>query len=325
MASSGMLVGNGPMDPQARKRWLEQNQPRSIKLGGVFISLDRIEPFGPLLSAVADIHYAVSNGEMKADRGEWMAGYLTQALAINITDRTFFQGFQDVAKIISPRNKNAGEGMIAFAADATNNFIPAAGLRRTLVNMFNPYMREFNEQWDRSFYSAFGGGEHAIRYDFITGEPIGSTSGGINALLPIKFNYKAQDPVKQALFDIEYNSNHIIEELGRTGLKLKPEQISFLQQHMGSGALHKELKGIVQSSDWQRAVQDFKDKVAQGHRVGRESQPFYKEIREVITRYADDAMYELKQQYPELQEALDDYQADKYADRYGGLTEFYQQ
>ena len=34
MASQGLITGNGPMDPEARKRWLEQNQPRSIKIGG---------------------------------------------------------------------------------------------------------------------------------------------------------------------------------------------------------------------------------------------------------------------------------------------------
>ena len=26
MASQGLITGNGPMDPEARKRWLEQNQ-----------------------------------------------------------------------------------------------------------------------------------------------------------------------------------------------------------------------------------------------------------------------------------------------------------
>ena len=72
----------------------------------------------------------------------------------------------------------------------------------------NPYMQEFNNQWDRTLYSATGGlvGDTATRYDFITGEPVRSTSGGINALLPIKINQKKQDPVKQALFDIEFNS-----------------------------------------------------------------------------------------------------------------------
>ena len=327
MASQGLITGNGPMDPEARKRWLEQNQPRSIKIGGAFVSLDRIEPFGPILSAVADVWYAFDNGEMKLDRAQWMAGYLAAAIGTNITDRTFFSGFQDFARFLNPRN--AGSQLIGTGADALNNFIPAAGMRRTLTNMLTPYMQEFNEVWDRTLYSSgIGAGlaNNATRYDFITGEPVSSTSGGINALLPFKFNYKEQDPVKQALFDIEFNSDNIIEELGKTGLKLTPEQISQMQQHMGNSDLHKRLKEIVTAPDWKKAVQDYKDKLAKGgYRVSRHSQPFYREIKDLISTYADDALYELKQQYPELQESLDSYREDYLSDRYGGLTEFYQQ
>ena len=326
MASQGMITGNGPMDPEAKKRWLEQNQPRSIKLGDTFISLDRVEPFGPILSAVADIWYAFNEGEMKMERAQWMAGYLAAAIGTNITDRTFFSGFQDFAKILNPRN--AGSYLIGTGADTLNNFIPAAGLRRTLTNMMTPYMQEFNEVWDRTlFQSGIGAGvaSNATRYDFITGEPVSSTSGGINALLPFKFNTKKQDPVKQALYDIEFNSDQIVEELGQTGLKLTPEQISRLQQNMGNSDLHERLKSIVSRKDWKDAVKAYKEKLRGGHRVTKTSQPFYKEIKDVITDYADYAMWELKQDYPELQESLDDYRRDLNADKYGGLTEFYQQ
>ena len=327
MAYNGLLVGNGPMDPEARKRWLEQNQPRSIKIGGSFVSLDRLEPYGPILSAVADIWYAFDNGDMKLDRAQWMAGYLAAAIGTNITDRTFFSGFQDFARFLNPRN--AGSQLIGTGADALNNFIPAAGLRRTMTNALTPYMQEFNEIWDRTLYSSgIGAGlaSNATRYDFITGEPVSTTNGGINALLPLKFNYKEQDPVKQALFDIEFNSDNIIEELGKTGLKLTPEQISLMQQHMGNSDLHKRLLEIVTAPDWKKAVQDYKDKLAKGgYRVSRHSQPFYREIKDLISTYADDALYELKQQYPELQESLDQYREDYLSDRYGGLTEFYQQ
>ena len=73
-------------------------------------------------------------------------------------------------------------------------------------------------------------------------------------------------------------------------------------------------------------MQDYKDKLAKGgYRVSRHSQPFYREIKDLISTYADDALYELKQQYPELQESLDSYREDYLSDRYGGLTEFYQQ
>ena len=327
LAANGMLTGNGPMEFEARKRWLEQNQPRSLKFGDTFISLDRLEPFGPILSAVADIHYAVTNGDMKKDRASWMFGYLTHAMAVNMTDRTFFQGFQDMAKFISPRGQNGADGYVKFFAETGNNLIPAAGLRRALTNMMNPYMQEFNEQWDRTLFGASLGtlGETATKYDFITGEPIGSMSGGINSLLPIKIRNIKQDPVKQALMEIEYNSDQIIEELGRTGVKLTPAQISRLQKHMGDSSLRKQLEDIVTAPDWKNAVKAYKEKLTGSYRVAKTSQLFYREIHDTISLYADDALELLKEDYPELDNALNDYQENASQDRYGGLTDYHQQ
>ena len=322
MAHNGMLVGNGPQDPVARKRWLEQNQPRSLKFGNVFISLDRLEPFGPILSAVADIHYAVANGEMKEDRAMWFVGYLAQSLAVNVTDRTFFAGFKDMARLISPQGR--AKGLVKTGLDAGNNLIPFAGARRMLVNMVTPYMQEFDEQWDRTFYTSLIGipfSDRATSYDFITGEPVGAMNTGINALLPIKVNVKEQDVVKQALFDIEYNSDKIVEELGKSGVELKPEHISFLQQHMGSGALHKRLKGIVTATWWQNDVKAFKNALSKGERLNKNGMDFYKSVHNTITVAADEAMAAMKQKYPELQQALTAYQDLQM----GGLREFYQQ
>ena len=324
LAANGMLTGNGPQDPVARRRWLEQNQPRSLKIGDVFISLDRLEPFGPILSAVADIHYAVANGEMKAERGEWFAGYLIQTMALNVTDRTFFSGFKDMAALISPSGGGVGKKLVTFGLDTANNLIPAAGLRRMVVNMVTPYMQEFDEQWDRTFYTSGIGApfsDHATSYDFITGEPVGAMNTGINALLPIKINVKKQDPVKQALLDIEYNSDKIVEELGKSGVKLQPEHISYLQQHMGSSQLHQRLKDIVTANWWKNDVKAYKNAISKGDRLNKQGRDFYKSVHNNITVFADDAMAALKQKYPELQEALDDYQDLQM----GGLREFYQQ
>ena len=321
-AHNGMLTGNGPSDPVARKRWLEQNQPRSLKVGDVFISLDRLEPFGPILSAVADIHYAVSNGEMEENRALWFVEYLGQAMAMNVTDRTFFAGFKDMARLLSPRGQ--GKNLMQSALDTSNNLIPFAGARRMLVNMVTPYMQEFDEQWDRTFYTSLLGAplsNHATSYDFITGEPVGAMNSGINALMPIKINVKKQDVVKEALLDIEYNSDRIVEELGRSGVKLMPEHISFLQQHMGSSQLHKRLKDIVTANWWKNDVQAYKNALSKGERLNKHGRDFYKSVHNTITVFADDAMAALKQQYPELQEALDDYQDLQM----GGLREFYQQ
>ena len=170
-----------------------------------------------------------------------------------------------------------------------------------------------------------GLGDSATRYDFITGEPVSNMSGGINSMLPFKINNIKQDVVKEALMSIEYNSDEIVRELGRTGIELTPEQISSLQQAMGNSDLHDRLKEIVTAPDWIASVEEYKDKVAKGHRVSKNSQMFYREVHDLISVYADDALDALVYENPEMGEALHQYQQDAAADRYGGLTEFYQQ
>ena len=332
LAMNGNLVGNGPIgsDKKARARWLEQNQPRSLKFGNTFISFDRLEPFGPLLAAVADVHYAFTNGQMEEDRAKWLMGYLGQTIAVNVTDRTFFQGFRDFTAFLYPNNRNL-EFVPNFFVGAGNNFIPAAGLRRSIANMLTPYMQEFDSQLDRTLYTSFGVGERATKYDFITGEKLDSLNSGINALLPIKINNIKQDPVKQALFEMEYNSDRIVEELGESGAKLSPEHKTRLAQLMGQSTLRKDLKAIVTAKDWRAAFDKYKNNRASSKRdedqvfVGKQHQPFYTEVHNKISLYANDAYQQLKEEYPELREAVDAYNEAKYQDRYGGLTDYYQQ
>lgn len=323
MAANGMLTGNGPMEAKARKRWLEENQPRSIKIGDTFISLDRVEPFGPLLAAVADINYAFNNGLMNEDRAQWLSGYLIQTMALNVTDRTFFQGFQKLSNFLDPSGGNAGMRMVTTGADAFNNLIPFAGARRMLTNMINPYMNEFNEQYDRVLHNATLGmlGNKATAYDFITGEPVDNMSGGINALLPIKINQKEQNDVKQALMNIEYNSDKIIEELGRTGVNLTPEQKQFMQKKMGEGGLEKSLRNIISREDWRAAVKEYRDNPNKTG-VPLQNQLFYRLIDQEVSRYADWAMEQLKLEYPELQQAITSYKNNANADKYGGLVDY---
>ena len=108
--------------------------------------------------------------------------------------------------------------------------------------------------------------------------------------------------MKQALFDIEFQQHNIIEELGKTGLKLTPEQISQMQQHMGNSDLHKRLKEIVTAPDWKKAVQDYQDKLQGRYTVSHATH--YRSIARSRTSFQqDDALNELKQEYPELQES----------------------
>ena len=332
LAANGMLVGNGPMgDKKARDKWLESNQPRSLKFGNTFISLDRLEPFGPILASVADVVYALKNGQMEENRAAWMIGYLGQAVGVNVTDRTFFQGLRDFSAVLYPGNKRP-EFLLNLAAKNVNNFIPAASLRRAMVSAWTPYQQEFDSEMDRFLYSTglFSFlSNRATKRDFLTGEPIESLNSGINSLLPIKINNLKQDPVRQAMFKIDFNTDKIVEELGESGVKLSSEHLSRMAELMGNSDLYKELLAIVKRPDWNRAVDAYiksgGKRTPESPFVGKKNQLFYIEFNRTVGRFAQAALGQLQQEYPELREELDAYIQAKNQDRYGGLTDYYQQ
>ena len=52
----GDLTGNGPVDRQKRQVWLDAGyKPRTLKLGGVRVGYDSIEPFNQIMSIIADV------------------------------------------------------------------------------------------------------------------------------------------------------------------------------------------------------------------------------------------------------------------------------
>ena len=62
----GNLTGNGPQDRQQRQMWIDAGwKPRSINLGGTWVSYDSFEPFNMMLSHIADIgdHYELMGPE----------------------------------------------------------------------------------------------------------------------------------------------------------------------------------------------------------------------------------------------------------------------
>ena len=58
MFLDGRISGNGPVNRQQRKLWMDQGwQPRSIKVGDVWMSYDSFEPFNTIMAMVADTAY----------------------------------------------------------------------------------------------------------------------------------------------------------------------------------------------------------------------------------------------------------------------------
>jgi hypothetical protein len=299
-AHNGMITGNGPPDPEERKLWEKQHPPRSIRIGNYWVDYSRIEPFGWLLSSVADIYDFTKRGRLSEDRGQYLAGYITYAIAANFTNKSYMQGVVPLGRLLTPGWQGI-QVLTTLPVDTINSFLPMSGLRSTFANMLTPYKQEFNGLIDRSLYRASGGFAKvgSPMYDWLDGSLVEAPNGGFNALNPLAIRTRKQDVVRDALEDIEFDNTIISKTL--SGVKLGREHRSRMQQIMGNSGLHKELEQWVTNPNFGSAVRSFKARLSAGERVYKENEPFYDEIVRIILRHRDAAVDQVKRESPELQ------------------------
>jgi hypothetical protein len=299
-AHNGIITGNGPPDPDERKLWLQQHPARSFLVGDKWVDYSRIEPFGWILSSVADIYDFTQRGRLSEDRGKYLAGYITYAIAANFTNKSYMQGVVPLGRILTPGWQGL-DSLTTLPVDTINSFLPMAGIRSTVANMMKPYMQEFNDKLSQSLYRGSAGFAPlgSPMYDWLDGSMIEAPNGGYNAINPIAIRTRKQDVVRDALEDIEFDNSIITKTL--SGVKLDRSHRSRMQQIMGNSRLHKELEKWVTNPNFGPAVRSFKARLAAGERVTKENEPFYDEIVKTILRYRDMSVEQLKREFPELQ------------------------
>jgi hypothetical protein len=310
-AFADQITGNGPPDPAEKKVWMQTNAPRSIRVGEYtdkdgnkktkWFDYSRIEPFGQILSAVADLvqmsKYGWKNGLGEQQR-EYLAGYLTYAIAMNLTNKSYMQGVVPLGQMLTPGWQGIST-LSKLPAEVANNFIPLSGARRSLANALTPYMQEYDGALQRLMSTASAGlYKLPIKYDYLDGKPMFSPSGGINALLPFAVQDKNADPVRLALTNIEFESSDVMKSV--SGVKLKPEHISRVQQLMGQSGLYQELKKLVTHENFPKVVEQYRNDLRSGIAGDKRNQFFYREILRIHERYRDAAIDRVKQEFPEL-------------------------
>lgn len=329
-ASTGHVTGNAPPDPERRRIWLKTHQERSIKVGEYidadgnkqtkWLRYDRIEPFGQIIAACADLVEMWKTKELHEDQVKYMAGYLQWSLAANFTNKSYMQGLVPLGKLLTP-NYQGLDRMLNIGPETLNSFLPYSSARRAFSNALNPYMNEFNDSLDRLKFQATGGliGGGNISYDWLTGEPIRNDSGGGNAFSPLKVNTRNTSIVHDKLEDIQFDTSVIIQELG--GIELKPEHKSRLLQLMGESGLHDQIKKWVTLPDFDEAVEAYKDKLRTGQNVSRKNEIFYKEISRMVRNARDEALEQVKAEFPELDQEIRNQNLLRHQQKTGPLSQ----
>ena len=211
MALNGQITGNGPPDRQLRDTWIQNGwQPRSIKIGGNYVSYEALEPFNMFFSFIAD---TVDAQKVMGD--EWVGNNFSKAaylLSANVTNKSFLAGLLQLQDLLTSQGRDAPR----VAGNFINNQIPLGGLRNEIGKLLSPGMREL----ETGFWQTVGsrnlwadalipGEQMPYKYDILNGERIRDwdpVTRLVNGVLP---------------FNINVGTNETREMLFRSGVKLK--------------------------------------------------------------------------------------------------------
>ena len=204
MAYTGAITGNGPPDRQLRDSWIAQGwQPRSIKIGGSYISYEALEPFNMFFSFAADVVDAQK--VMGDDWANNQFGKMYHLISGNIINKSFLAGLMQLQDTIT----SGGQDFPRVAANFVNNQIPLAGLRNEIGKVVSPGMREL----ESGFWQSVGNrnlwvdlvtenGFMPYRYDYFNGEKLRDwdpMTRLTNAVLPINLNIGATNETRELL------------------------------------------------------------------------------------------------------------------------------
>ncbi len=286
---AGELTGNGPADPSVRAAWIAAGwRPRSIKIGGVWVSHEILEPFSLILTTMADIG---DNQDLMGER--WVEnkyGLQATAIAGAVSSKSYMEGINQLVDII---NGEPGSG-VRVIGGVLNNAVPLASLRSDFGKLITPYQRELHDDLISGTADAIRnrnlvteqiaerklGGitpALAIKYDVLNGKPLKDYQfwqRAINAVLPINLSIDNTSPGRTLFLESGYDKRLSVmtaPDGSGTSLRNYPYARSEYMKYMGKLTdpetgrnLEEDLNELAKRPDVQASIQDMERNRANG-------------------------------------------------------------
>lgn len=314
--SSKVISGYGPKDPDARKAWLLDNQPYSIRIGDRIHSYQRLDPMATMLGIIADINEGLEYNEFDEKDSATIFGVLSLAFSNNITNKSYVQGIDNLFGVMKDPLNNTEK----FLGGIAGGFVPNFANQTMNVQEDRP-LREVRGIMDYMIKRTPGlEGKLPPRYNFLGDVETLESSGGFKGLVdPIYSKDAAKNIVDYELGNLgasfgkpDTTLRQGFEDLDMRDYynpKTKQQTYARLMELVGT----KKLGGKTLR---ERLAMMFKDKRyqsmpdADSRNSLSSSSPKAKAIRRIITAYNAAAKQQVLEENPELyQRYVDSYKA----------------
>ena len=284
LAATEMITGNMPADPRERARWKTLDiRPRSIKIGDRWVSYNTLEPLSNILAASADLVMLAKTG-LNEDWVENLAGQLGLSIAASLTEKSYFAGLEALAVLADPTQLMKGDTALKGLLQTGNNMVPLAGIRRAFANSLDPYMREYDNEFQRAAAAAIPLYSRSFpeKINVLTGKPLNNPNGGPwNALVPFETSPDNKDPVAKMLMEAEFNWSDTLET-SPTGYRLSGDEKSYIRTEMSRNGLRQQLDELRKLDWFKRDLANWKKRSIGDIGTDRTQWPrFYTEIQDI--------------------------------------------
>lgn len=294
LAFEGSLTGSGPSNPQEKEALLRTGwRPNSIKIGDSYMSFNRADPFSTLMTMTANFVDALpflTEGQISEFGAVLMAGTLQ-----TMGDKSYLEGLGNLLDAIQGDERAQGR----LWRNSLSSFV-VPGLVREGAKYTDPVTRDVNSVWGRIASSLPGASvTQPPKYDWLTGKPVTAGMREMWGNAPIN-----EDAVARELVNLGGVGKSPAYMLG--GVDLSPEQHSEYARLIGTVRingknLHQTLNTLIRSPQYD--LTRSKNFEMDGGRR--------KEVLRIVSAFRAQAQSQLKQQFPELRQAINAAGQDK--------------
>lgn len=225
LAAEGLITGGGPTDSRERAVLYASGwQPYSVRIGEMWRSYSRFDPFALIMGISADMYDIGSKmTELEADK---LAGLVVASISKNLVNKTWLKGPAELIEAVADPDRYGDR----YVQHLLGTIVPTGAAQMARVD--DPYLKDAQSLVDTIKSRVPGLSTEVQNKRDIWGEPIKLEGGfGPDVLSPIYESRIMNDPVAQELIRLKIWPAPVERKI--RGVELTPEQYDTYARYAG--------------------------------------------------------------------------------------------
>ena len=243
-ALGGNIRGNYPRDATSKRQWQQAGiKPKTINVGGAWMSFDGILPLDPILTMIGDMaYYANDIGEAPLEN--WR-DKLVWTFVASYANNTPLQGLEPLQEAMGGDDS----ALTRFLANQARSFVPQSGNLGMLANMVSDSTKDIYNDFNGYLMNKMPGFNTMLvpEIDPYTGKEVNAIHNPIlriiNAASPVKV-HGAKEEWREWLYKSGYPGIARIRKDSTGSFEYPAEIRNAIYKTMGEGGLWKEIEKI---------------------------------------------------------------------------------